>query len=726
MEARSKQTIQNLKQEIHKLGKIVEQGAGIAVDTKTTINDLMEEKKSLLKEREAQHATYAKLQSDNSLLYEKLGKLETEVVHLETEKKNIKEVIANSKSNTDREQRRRKRLESELEQAKKKRTELEGEVSKREKVNEDSKEDLSRKLTELEDLKQAVLNLAQQIQICREETKTLEAQQKSEAELNKKLDQRKRENSALLEELEHKILVFRQDNQQLTRDIIKVKRNNKSIADIITDANLQKDVAKQNIHNLGKVIEAAKRQAEEDRKVIGSLEEDLKKMDENVRNVEEDTKKKQEEISEKSRNEEHLRVEIKEKEEDAAKQYQDIIRLSKIKEKFGIEASQANAKYMQCLEEVKLKNNLIAELQKKNLEAEARLKQQQNLCEAVRSDRNLYSKNLIESQDMIAELRRNFKIYHHQIEQLKEEIETKSSDLKEKQTQAGKIASKNEGIKLKKEKIEKNIFELENRKMNLINEAIKLKEIIVAADKERMEQKVQYEKIINMRDLLGTQLIRKNDELALLYEKIKIQQSALAKGEVMYQERIVDIRLIKFKIADLNRELTIANRMAAQIEDLKQQVFLLEEELLQERTKVKALSEELENSMNTNRYQELEGRDPQEFELLSKVETLQHRLISKTEQVVENDVLIQEKDKLLQELSEIMEKQPGVDVARELSFYKQKLRETTRKMKSIASELNMFHSQVNEYKDEIERQTKELQEYKRKYYEKKRAERENN
>jgi len=51
-------------------------------------------------------------------------------------------------------------------------------------------------------------------------------------------------------------------------------------------------------------------------------------------------------------------------------------------------------------------------------------------------------------------------------------------------------------------------------------------------------------------------------------------------------------------------------------------VFLLEEELLQERTKVKALSEELENSMNTNRYQELEGKDPPAFELISKVETL--------------------------------------------------------------------------------------------------------
>jgi hypothetical protein len=49
------------------------------------------------------------------------------------------------------------------------------------------------------------------------------------------------------------------------------------------------------------------------------------------------------------------------------------------------------------LEQVKLKNNLIAKLQKKNLEAEAKLKLQFNLYETVRSDRNLYSKNLLEA-----------------------------------------------------------------------------------------------------------------------------------------------------------------------------------------------------------------------------------------------------------------------------------------------------------------------------------------
>jgi peptidoglycan hydrolase CwlO-like protein len=47
------------------------------------------------------------------------------------------------------------------------------------------------------------------------------------------------------------------------------------------------------------------------------------------------------------------------------------------------------------------------------------------LYEQVRSDRNLYSKNLIEAQDEIAEMKRKFKIMNHQIEQLKEEITAK-------------------------------------------------------------------------------------------------------------------------------------------------------------------------------------------------------------------------------------------------------------------------------------------------------------
>lgn len=43
--------------------------------------------------------------------------------------------------------------------------------------------------------------------------------------------------------------------------------------------------------------------------------------------------------------------------------------------------------------------------------------------------------------------------------------------------------------------------------------------------------------VINERDILGNQLIKRNEELTHLYEKIKIQQSTLKKGEIYYNEK---------------------------------------------------------------------------------------------------------------------------------------------------------------------------------------------
>merc|ERR1711916_348268 len=152
-----------------------------------------------------------------------------------------------------------------------------------------------------------------------------------------------------------------------------------------------------------------------------------------------------------------------------------------------------------------------------------------------------------------------------------------------------------------------------------------------------------------------------------------------------------------------------------QMDDVKREVFHLQKELLQEKTKVKALSEELENPMNVHRWRKLEGSDPATYEMIQKIQTLQKRLISKTEEVVEKDLLIQEKEKLYVELKNILARQPGPEVAEQLSVYQHNLKEKTRQMKAMASELNMHQAQVNEYKFEIERLTRNLTDVKRKY-----------
>ena len=102
------------------------------------------------------------------------------------------------------------------------------------------------------------------------------------------------------------------------------------------------------------------------------------------------------------------------------------------------------------------------------------------------------------------------------------------------------------------------------------------------------------------------------------------------------------------------------------------------------------------------------------------MKTLQKRLISKTEQVVNCDLLLQEKEKLYVELQDILAKQPGPRVAAQVSSYQTALKDLTGTMKSVAAELNMNHAQISDYQYEIERVQQELAETKRRYYDQKR------
>ena len=166
-------------------------------------------------------------------------------------------------------------------------------------------------------------------------------------------------------------------------------------------------------------------------------------MSKSIKKAEDENMKNKDEISSKVNEIAKLKEQGRAKQENIADLLKQIYILEKDRDKFSHEASKANANLMQMVEEVKLKQNLISELKKENIEFEGKLKQQQNLYEAVRSDRNLYSKNLIEAQDEVAELKRKFKIASHQITQLKDEIDTKDMALQaehhEKASQAKQI-----------------------------------------------------------------------------------------------------------------------------------------------------------------------------------------------------------------------------------------------------------------------------------------------
>ena len=146
---------------------------------------------------------------------------------------------------------------------------------------------------------------------------------------------------------------------------------------------------------------------------------------------------------------------------------------------------------------------------------------------------------------------------------MKDEIETKDAALTQVHYEKAEKCKEIDVVNSELKSVETKYKNGKQALKKLNNEIEKLTYIIKESYEEIEKLKKDYQNVINERDILGTQLIRRNDELALLYEKIKILQNTLARGEIQYQERLQDIRLLKFKIGDHKSELRIIKSQAS-------------------------------------------------------------------------------------------------------------------------------------------------------------------
>lgn len=73
---------------------------------------------------------------------------------------------------------------------------------------------------------------------------------------------------------------------------------------------------------------------------------------------------------------------------------------------------------------------------------------------------------------------------------------------------------------------------------------------------------------------------------------------------------MADLKLLDYKKNDLKRELRILMKESTKIPLHKNDIFNIQSELIEEKLKVKALSEELENPLNVHRCRNLDGTDP--------------------------------------------------------------------------------------------------------------------
>ena len=248
------------------------------------------------------------------------------------------------------------------------------------------------------------------------------------------------------------------------------------------------------------------------------------------------------------------------------------------------------------------------------------------------------------------------------------------------------------------------------------SEIQKLNSILQEAESERNRQAKEISSITSEQQLLGGQLTQRNQELRALYEKIKLLRARLTTGERYYDKIAKQTNEFYDTIDTLKTELEDAKGNVTELDGLKRTAMNIESDLTRERMKKTFLSAELGRPINVHRWRKLEGSDPARWTQVQRLQELQTRVISKTQEVMDKDILIQEKEVLYVELKNVLGRQPGPEVAEQLELYEYNLKQKHKQMKQMRGELKLYQEQVKQHKRDIEHIAENRDEMKTTYF----------
>ena len=345
-------------------------------------------------------------------------------------------------------------------------------------------------------------------------------------------------------------------------------------------------------------------------------------------------------------------------------------------------------------EELKVKELIIMDLSKRDAETRAKLREFSKLYDIVKTDRNKYVNQIQSSTQALAEMKEKTKILMNEVEILRNESLQKDMALQKERLGHGNSfyardqlrVEQNRNITLEKEskgKVDQLVAEIDN-----------LNALINGVEQELLRLKKRYEVAVEERNYTGIQLIDRNDELCILYEKANMQQTVLKKGELTIREREEEIRLLDLQVAELVRDVEVTRRKLPKIPAAEQEIVTLQAELEEERLLAERLSAELEAPENSKRWRKLEGKDPEPEDLAAKLQVLEERVNDRKEQLLEKDLVLEEVSNLANRLrTQALEgREDTLELAKRVNDFQTRIKVTTRRMMATVSELSMYQA----------------------------------
>ncbi|KAG8536929.1 hypothetical protein GDO81_025420, partial [Engystomops pustulosus] len=160
-----------------------------------------------------------------------------------------------------------------------------------------------------------------------------------------------------------------------------------------------------------------------------------------------------------------------------------------------------------------------------------------------------------------------------------------------------------------KEKREQKKIEI-GRLTNMINEA----------EEDMMKLRKKYESAVQNRNERGVQLIEREEEVCIFYEKINTQEMLLRNGDVEMMALDEKIRFLKMKVTEEKWQIEQTKKALPNKKALEMDLVTLQIQLSQCDDRAAELEELAQGPNKEGRIRILEGKDPSVQDLMRKME----------------------------------------------------------------------------------------------------------
>ncbi|ORC93323.1 Trypanosoma vivax [Trypanosoma theileri] len=372
--------------------------------------------------------------------------------------------------------------------------------------------------------------------------------------------------------------------------------------------------------------------------------------------------------------------------------------------------------YHQTLEQTRKQRDRAQLLQQQLTENEKRLKAQQDLLDRVCTDRSRTQKQLKESELEWAGLKQRYQSNEEDIQLLKMQLVSKEGSLCRMHMVRRQLQRDISNAEQRASHLKDDGANATSRREALEAEAQQLNHLIAECDAEKSKYQSKFTALVNERNVLATQLIRRNEELRLLYSKIRLQECSLEKGAADYDKRVRTVMATQQAVAELRLRCRLALvrlRYAAKLQRRKQNV---ERDLFIERQRSRALADELQRPVHVHRWRRMEGNAPEVLDGIYKVQTLERQILAKHDALAEKTRLLAIRTAEYEAVRRKLAALPGPEVAEELSLYNENLERRRAQIGGMESELREVEQHADVIADEVKQLTLELGDVKRRYF----------